>query len=62
MKIAVIYEDATAKVHTGAALERTVRVFDMPPDMADWVTKATQSSYATCTFALVEEPTGGSEP
>lgn len=56
MKIAVILSDATAMMHTGADLDRTVRVFDMPPEMAKFIESRAPQSYVTVAFAIVEEP------
>jgi len=58
VKIAVIVSDATAMVHTGAELHRTVRVFDLPPNIADYIDQANRTgSYTTVSLAIVTEPT-----
>lgn len=57
MKIAVIVSDATAMVHTGAELFRTVRTFDLPSEIADYIAiKNAEGSYTTISLAVVDEP------
>jgi hypothetical protein len=56
MKIAVVVSDATAMIHTGAELHRTVRVFDLPEEISDYIAKANESgSYTTVSLAIVTE-------
>ena len=56
MKIAVIVSDATAMVHTGAELHRTVRTFELPSEIADYITtKNAEGSYTTISLAVVDE-------
>jgi hypothetical protein len=55
MKIAVIVSDATAMVHTGAELYRTVRVFDLPKNISDYIAQANSGSYTTISLSVVDE-------
>lgn len=55
MKIAVIVSDAAAMIHTGAELHRVVRVFELPQEIADYITKGNAGSYSTVSLAVVEE-------
>jgi hypothetical protein len=55
VKIAVVVNDMGAALHMGADVQVTVRVFDVPDDMARYVEKANGSGESTVTFALVDE-------
>ena len=57
MKIAVIVSDATAMVHTGAELDRRVRVFDLPQEVAEYIAR-NKGQYETVSLALVDEEQG----
>lgn len=54
MKIAVIVSDAVGAMHAGLDVERTVRAFDMPEEMENYI-KGRVQPYVTVTFALVDE-------
>jgi len=65
MKMAVIVSDATAMIHTGAELYRTVRVFDLPAEIASYIAEKNLSgSYTTISLSVVDErpPADPKEP
>jgi hypothetical protein len=55
VKLAVIVNDSSAMIHTGADMDRTVRVFEMPPEVAEFIGKVTHS-YCTVSLAIVTDP------
>lgn len=56
MRITVIVSDATHAVHVGGEVERVARTFDMPQEMADWITAEAVGSYASVSLAIDKEP------
>lgn len=58
MKIAVIVCDASGYAHAGLDVTRTVKIFDLPKDVADYIAGYSANQYSTITLALTdEEPT-----
>ncbi len=56
MKIAVIVSDATAMMHTRADLDRWVKVFELPEEIASYINTATKNSdFTTVSFATIDE-------
>jgi len=54
MKIAVIVSDATHAVHVGGEVIRTVRQFDAPYELVEYIKKQT-SDYVSISLAFVED-------
>lgn len=54
MRLAVIVADAGPMVYAGLDLTRTVKVFDLPDDIARYITK-NRASHSTVTLALEDD-------
>jgi len=54
MKIAVIITDATGLVNAGLDVERTVKAFDMPVEMAEYI-RVSENSFSSVSFAIMKD-------
>ena len=55
MKIAVIVADATHAVHVGGEVVRTVRMFDLPDEIAAYI-RSNEDGYISVSLALDKTP------
>lgn len=55
MKLAVIVTDARASVHIGGNAETTVRVFDLPPEVVEYIEAAKRLDYTSVSLATTDE-------
>lgn len=55
MRVAIIVADATHFVNAGMDVVRTVRMFELPQEIADYIRNSC-GPYMTVTLALEEEP------
>ena len=57
MKLAVIVDDAAAAANVGGAVDRRVRIFDMPKDVSEWIASVRKNNnYIVVSLAEVIEP------
>lgn len=54
MRIAVIVSDATAQASAGLDMERSFRVFDCPPEIAEYINNRA-GPFTTVTIAIEDE-------
>lgn len=54
MKVAVIVSDFGAAANIGGDVERTVRTFDLPPEVAEYIA-AKRGQWTTVTLAVAED-------
>lgn len=54
MRVAIIVADATHFVNAGMDVVRTVRMFELPQEIADYI-RNSDGQYMTVTLALEEE-------
>lgn len=55
MKIAVIVADASGVVGAGLDVERTFKVFDMPPEVAAYIARIRKNQYASVSLAIEDD-------
>lgn len=53
MQIAVIVSDASGMVHAGLDTERTVRIFELPEEISNYI-DSKSGEYVSISFSLVE--------
>lgn len=57
MKLAITIADANGLIHAGLDVDRVTRVFEMPPEMLNWigVRLGNDPQYKTVSFSVIDE-------
>ena len=55
MKMAVIVSDYSLLCNVGGELERQVKVFDLPDEIAEYIKTWQAGKWSNCSLALVDE-------